>query len=63
MQTCTDTPDCAPKHAISAILRDGFAPALRAEGRAQKSLTSYLEAIDALVVSAAARVRRPTWRR
>lgn len=49
MQTLTKTPNCAANHAISATLRDGFALALKAEGRAPKTLRIYLQAVDALL--------------
>ena len=49
MQTKTQTPNCAPKLAISQTLRDGFALSLMAEGKAQKTLKTYLEAVDALL--------------
>ena len=49
MQTRTETPNCAPNYAISCTLRDGFALSLQAEGRAQKTLTTYLEAVDVLL--------------
>ena len=49
MTTKTQTPNCAPNIAISATLRDGFALSLKAEGRAPKTLVTYLESIDLLL--------------
>ena len=49
MTTKTQTPNCAPNIAISATLRDGFALSQKAEGKAPKTLITYLEAIDALL--------------
>ena len=49
MTTKTHTPNCAPNIAISATLRDGFALALRAEGKAPKTLVTYLESVDLLL--------------
>lgn len=49
MQTTTETPNCAANPSISATLRDGFALALQAEGRAPKTLRIYLQAVDALL--------------
>ena len=49
MQPNTETANCAPNLAISATLRDGFALSLRAEGRAPKTVVSYLEAVDLLL--------------
>ena len=49
MRPTTKTPDCPANYAISGTLRDGFELALRAEGKAPKTLRIYLQAVDALL--------------
>ena len=55
MQQATKTTNCAAYHAISATLRDGFELALKAEGKAPKTLRIYLQAVDALLAFTAER--------
>ena len=52
MQATTGTTNCTANYAICATLRDGFALALKAEGRAPKTLRIYLQAVDALLAFA-----------
>ncbi len=46
MQQTTRTANCTANHAISATLKDGFKLALKAEGKAPKTLRSYLQAAE-----------------
>lgn len=48
MRSETKTPNCSANHAIFDTLRDGFALALRAEGRSPRTLWVYLDAVDQL---------------